>query len=176
MMTKSATCRSATWGRAAHVLAGLLLAFAGWPAFAQASGTAIDWPALTLLDGRAFEPPAKSGKAAIVVFWATYCPFCKRHNAHVEKLYRVLGKEPVVLLGAALDEDATTVRGYMASNGYTFPVVLGSERLRPRFTQRRVIPTTCVVDPKGRLQQCIPGEMFEEDVLELVAQARRSAL
>ena len=26
------------------------------------------------------------GKAVVAVFWSTTCPFCRRHNAHVEKL------------------------------------------------------------------------------------------
>ena len=30
-----------------------------------------------------------------------------------------------------------------------------------------MIPLTATVDRSGRLQQVIPGEMFEEDVLEL---------
>ena len=31
-----------------------------------------------------------------------------------------------------------------------------------------MIPLTVVVDRQGRLKQVIPGEMFEEDVLDLL--------
>jgi thiol-disulfide isomerase/thioredoxin len=166
---------------ALQTAAGALLAALAVGAAAQAPassagpepGTRIDWPPLVRLDGAPFDAPAASGKGAIVVFWATHCPFCKRHNAHLDKLWRALGAEPVAVLGAALDDDAATVARYMAANGYGFPVVLGAERFRARFTPRRVIPTTCVLDRGGRLRQCIPGEMFEEDVLELVALARQ---
>ena len=45
-------------------------------------------------------------------------------------------------------------------------------RLRGRFTERRVIPMTCTVAADGRVQRCIPGEMAEDDVLELARIAR----
>lgn len=40
------------------------------------------------------------------------------------------------------------------------------------MTLRKVIPLTCVVDRAGRLREVIPGEMFEEDVLDLAKWAR----
>jgi thiol-disulfide isomerase/thioredoxin len=128
---------------------------------------AIDWPAIHLLDGSTLTPSSWQGQAAVVVFWATYCPFCKRHNAHVDKLHRALQGQALRVLGVALDGDADAVRRYMAGNGYQFPVTLDDGTLRKRFTARRVIPMTCVLDRQGRLLQAIPGEMFEDDVMGL---------
>jgi thiol-disulfide isomerase/thioredoxin len=152
-----------------------LLAGAAAP-FAQGAGAqaapaqpVIDWPAVQLIDGRTFSPASWQGQAAVVVFWATYCPYCKRHNAHVDALYRAAQGEGQALrvLGVALDSDADAVRRYMAGNGYQFPVTLDDGSLRQRFTARRVIPMTCVLDRQGRLLQAIPGEMAEDDVLGL---------
>ena len=39
-------------------------------------------------------------------------------------------------------------------------------QLRQRLTSRRVVPMPCVLDRQGRLVQVLPGEMFEEDVME----------
>jgi hypothetical protein len=36
------------------------------------------------------------------------------------------------------------------------------------LSTRRIIPLTLLVDRRGRLKQAIPGEMFEEDVMELL--------
>ena len=68
---------------------------------------------------------------------------------------------------SAMDSDAAGVRRYMQANGYRFPVVLDEGLLRHRFTSRRVVPMTCLVDRQGRLMQSIPGEMAESDVLGL---------
>lgn len=138
------------------------------PARAQpAAPVTIDWPALTLLDGRTWSPASWQGQAAVVVFWATYCPFCRRHNAHVDELNRRLQGRPARVLGVAVDSDAAGVRRYMAQHRFEFPVTLDDGTLRRRFTARNLIPMTCVVDRQGRLVQAIPGEMAQDDVLGL---------
>jgi hypothetical protein len=60
------------------------------------------------------------GRAAVVVFWSTTCPFCRRHNQHVEKLHRPPpAPAPLAVLGVARDRDAEAVRRH-AAHGYTF--------------------------------------------------------
>jgi thiol-disulfide isomerase/thioredoxin len=136
---------------------------------------AIEWPAVHLLDGSTLSPASWQGLAAVIVFWATYCPFCRRHNARVDRLHRATQGQGLRVLGLALDGDADAVRRYMAGNGYQFPVALDDGALRRRFTTRRVIPMTCVVDRQGRLLQAIPGEMAEDDVLALARVLQRPA-
>ncbi len=150
------------------VVAGLGVAL-GAAARAQATavGSAVEWPAIRLLDGPVVEPAAWRGHAAVLVFWETHCAFCKRHNAHLDKLYRATRGQPLMILGVAMDTDPQGVRDYMARNGYSFPVTLDPGGLRARFTRRRVIPMTCIVDRQGRFLQAIPGEMFEDDVMAL---------
>jgi thiol-disulfide isomerase/thioredoxin len=103
----------------------------------------------------------------IVVFWSTTCPFCLRHNAHVEKLRRALGDRPVRILTVAREKDAAAVRAYLARHGYGFAVTLDQAAMAEALSTRRTIPLTVLVDARGRLKQVIPGEMFEEDVMEL---------
>jgi thiol-disulfide isomerase/thioredoxin len=147
------------------------------PALTQAQsaepGTPIDWPVISVLGGDKLDPASWRGKPAIVVFWATYCPYCKRHNAHIEKLYRATQGQSLRVLGVALDTDEGAVRRYMAVNGYSFPVALDGGVLRQRLTPRRVIPMTCVLDRLGRVVQAIPGEMAEDDVLGFARLSQR---
>ena len=134
-------------------------------------GDSIDWPALQLLDGGLWAPSSWQGAAAVVVFWATWCAYCERHNAHIDKLHRTLAGRPLRIVGVAIDGDPVAVRRYMARHRYTFPVTLDAEPLRSRLTVRRTVPMTFLIDARGRLQQAIPGEMLEADVLELVSLA-----
>ncbi|MNL67220.1 hypothetical protein D3C87_1917850 [compost metagenome] len=48
---------------------------------------------------------------------------------------------------------------------------MDNEALRAVFGKRRVIPEIFVLDASGKLVEDIPGEMFEEDVLELLRHA-----
>jgi len=125
------------------------------------------WPALELIDGSRLDPASLKDLAVVLVVWATYCPFCRRHNARLDRLHRSLAGRPMRVITAATDRDAAVVRRYMADQGFTFPVTLEAERLRRQFELRPVIPMTCTFDRDGRLLQRIPGEMSDDDVLSL---------
>lgn len=138
-------------------------------------GDRLQWPALQLLDGNALDPQAWQEQPAVLVFWATWCPHCLRHNAHVDKLHRDARRQGLHVLGLALEDDAGKVRRYMATHGYGFPVALNGDTLRRRLTARKVLPMTAVLDRQGRLRQLLPGEMTEDDVLDLPRIALRPA-
>ena len=136
-----------------------------------APGQAVAWPDVALLGGSRFGPAQAQGRALVVVFWSTTCPFCRRHNPHIEKLHRAAAGKALQVLTVARDRDVTTVLRYAQLQGYTFPISMDHTPLAAALSQRNVIPLTVTVDRKGLLRQVIPGEMFEEDVLELLALA-----
>ena len=133
------------------------------------------WPSITLLDGSVLRPQDWDDRAAVVVAFATWCPFCARHNPHVQKLHEAVSGKRLRVLGAALDADPDLVRRYMQRNGYTFAVTPYGAELRSLMTTRPGLPLTIPFDRAGRMQTPVPGEMFVEDVLELAALAERPA-
>lgn len=159
-------------------LAVAALAWAGgaWlgPALAAAAakGERVRWPEVQLLDGQAVPEPALRHQAAVVVFFATTCPFCVRHNVHVQKLVQASAGLPLQVLGVSMDRSADPVRRYLARHGYSFNVTMDERALHDALSPRRVMPLTCVLDRTGRLQEVIPGEMTEDDVLGLARWAR----
>jgi thiol-disulfide isomerase/thioredoxin len=131
-------------------------------------GQAVLWPQVQLLGGGSFGPAQAAGRAVVVVFWTTTCPFCKRHNPHIEKLHRAAAGRNLVVLGVAREQDPALVQRYAQGQGYTFPITLDHQAMAAALSFRQVIPLTLTVDRQGRLQQALAGEMFEEDVLELL--------
>jgi thiol-disulfide isomerase/thioredoxin len=150
-------------------LAGTGAAVAAAP---LARGDTVSWPPLTLLDGSVLTAADWADTAAVIVFWATWCAYCRRHNAHINKLHAATAGQHLRVLGVAVDSDEAGVRRYMQSQQFQFPTVLDSGSLRAQFTTRRMVPMTVLVDRRGRLLQVIPGEMSESDVLGLAALAR----
>ena len=160
-------------------LAALALAampLAGRAAPAQ-KGERVTWPTVTLLDGRSLAAAHWQDRVAVVVFWSTTCPFCRRHNQHVEKLHRAAREAglPLAVLGVARDRDTATVRRYAQAQGYSFDITQDAAPLAAAMAPRNLIPQTAVIGRDGRLQQLLPGEMFEEDLLELLDLARPTA-
>ncbi len=161
----------AAWAAGASAGAALPLLALAAPA---AKGEPVAWPEVRLLDGSPMPAPSASGKAAVVVFFSTTCPFCARHNQHVQALLRQTSGLPLQVLGVAQDKDPQAVRRYLAARGHGFAVTLADKELHEALSARRVIPLTCVIDRHGRLREVIPGEMFAEDVLELARWAREA--
>ena len=131
-------------------------------------GQTVPWPDMELLGGGRFGVAQAEGNAVVVVFWTTTCPFCRRHNQHVEKLHRAAAGKRLRVLGVARESDARLVARYAQAQGYTFPITLDHPGLSALLSPRRMVPVTVTVDRQGRLKQALPGEMFEEDLLELL--------
>jgi thiol-disulfide isomerase/thioredoxin len=151
---------------------GLWLAGAGADAAPLERGQPVVWPTLTLLDGSRLQPVDWVDTAAVVVFWATWCAFCRRHNARIEKLHQATNGKRLRVLAVAVESEEAGVRSYLQAHGLHFPAAMVTEGLREQFTTRRTVPMTALVDRRGRLLQTIPGEMSEDDVLALAALAR----
>jgi thiol-disulfide isomerase/thioredoxin len=151
-------------------LGGVALPLRAAPA---APGDRVAWPEVTLLDGGRWTAARAQGKAVVVVFWSTTCPFCLRHNQHVSRLQKESAGLPLEIITVARERDAQEVRRYLERHGHRFAVTLEHAPMAAALSTRRTIPLTVTVDRAGRLRQVIPGEMFEDDVLELAQLARR---
>ena len=156
--------------RMVAALAASARAAGGGPARAAPAtpGEAVHWPQVRLLDGARWSAAQAEGKAVVAVFWSTTCPYCRRHNAHVEKLRQAATGRPLELITIARDDDASAVQRYLSRQGWQFAVTLDQAAMRDALSTRNMIPLTVTVDRHGRLSQVIPGEMFEADVLDLL--------
>ena len=136
---------------------------------ADAVKRAVRLPEIQLLNGATVAPDAWSGVAAVIVFWSTSCQFCERHNARLEKLHLAARGRRLRVLGATQDSDAECVREHAARHGYSFDISLQGGELRELFGARRgIVPLTVTLDASGQLREVIPGEMWEDDVMNLL--------
>lgn len=129
-------------------------------------GERVAWPEVSLLDGGRFGASEAAGRALVVVFFTTSCPFCRRHNRHLQKLH-ALATPGLAVLGVARETHAALVRRHAAAEGYRFPITLAAEPLAAALSRRRLVPLTVTIGRDGTLRQVIPGEMSEDDMLSL---------
>ncbi len=133
----------------------------------------VTWPdEIALIDGRRLAGASLAARPAVVVFWESTCPFCRNHNRHVEKLHRAAAGTDLLVLGVSIDREPEATREYVRSNGYGFAVTRDAQSLGRMFDTRRVIPRTYAVARGAQLVAALPGEMFEEDVMEFLQLAR----
>lgn len=159
--------------RRALLAAAPLLTPAVWAVPAQ-KDEPVAWPEVQLLGGGSWGAKDWQGRAGVVVFWSLTCPFCRRHNEHVEKLHRAAraASLPLTVLGVVRERDAAAVSRHIRQQGYSFANTLDMAPMAAALSERKMTPITAVVSRQGRLKQVLPGEMFEEDVMELLQLAR----
>ncbi|WP_454696265.1 TlpA family protein disulfide reductase [Achromobacter aegrifaciens] len=151
--------------------AGMLAAAAAHAQAPPKVGDKLVMPDVQLLDGSRLSAADLAGKPLVVEYWASWCPYCARQNPHLQKLTEAASGKGLRILTVSIDKDEQAARDYIAKHGYTFGVAMDNEALRAVFGKRRVIPEIFVLDANGKLLEAIPGEMFEEDVLELLRHA-----
>lgn len=148
--------------------ASLLVAASAFAQTPPKVGDKVVMPDVRLLDGTLLSASDFAGKPLIVEYWASWCPYCARQNPYFEKLSKAAAGKNLRVLSISIDKDAQAAKDYLSKHGYTFNAAMDSDALLAVFGKRRVIPEVFVVDAQGRLAQVIPGEMFEEDMLELI--------
>jgi len=162
-------------GMGAAGAAAVLSAGFGSPATANPAPLPrpVEWPAaLTLTDGRRLSASELAARPVVVVFWESTCPYCRNHNRHVQKLHRAAAGTDLLVLGVSIDREREATLDYLKREGYTFAVTRDADVLARMFDTRRVIPRTYAVARGARLVAALPGEMFEEDVLEFLRLAK----
>lgn len=161
--------RFAAWGSAIGLAACFLAT--GAAQAAPVARDAVKIPALTLMDGQERPAGYYDGKPVIIEYWASWCPFCARQNPYLQRLWDDAKNKGLEVLAISIDRDEADARKYIQEKKYTFPVVMQTPELLQTFGKRRIIPKIIVVKADGKVAEVIPGEMFEEDVLELIKYA-----
>ena len=105
----------------------ILLACLPWAASAAGVGdVAPDW-SLKSPTGEQVQYYADSNdQVSVVLFWATWCPFCRTLMPHIQTLADEFKHRPVRFYALNVWEDADPV-AYLKEHGFTFSLLLTAE-------------------------------------------------
>lgn len=131
-------------------------------------GTKIELPPVRLLDGRELPPSYWRDKVLVVELWASTCPFCRRQNPHIDRLHRAHAGAGLEVLALSIDRAPEHAERYMRDNGFAFHAAMFDERWQAAIGRPKGLPVVWVIGRDGRLKQVEIGEMFPEDIEELV--------
>lgn len=128
--------------------------------------------ALNDLDGHKIDLAKLRGKVVIVNFWATWCPPCRREFPSMERLRQKLANKPLVLLAVNEGEGVDTIEQFtsMLDLQPQFPILLDLEGDAMAFWPVRGLPTTFIIDKRGRMAyRAIGGREFDHpEVIQLI--------
>jgi peroxiredoxin len=89
------------------------------------------------------------GQVVVVVFWATWCPYCKRLLPGIQKLINGHTGAPLKVLAVDILDEGDPV-AYMKSAGYTMDLLVQGDAVAKTWGVQGT-PTVFVVNPAGRV-------------------------
>lgn len=112
-------------------------------------------PALSLrsLDGRVVSLSEFAGQVVILDFWASWCGPCRVSMPTLDRLWKEVRDQGVVLVGVSLDRSASDASNYLTSQGYDEMIALWESSTASRAAALSYgvsgIPRTFIIDREG---------------------------
>lgn len=115
------------------------------------------------------------GVPVIVSFWATWCPPCREELPSMNRAWRKIREQGVMMLAVNVAEDDETIFAFLAEYPIEFPVLMDTDGKTVGSWPVKGLPTTFVLDPDGNMvYRAIGGRDWDDDeLLEKVLALRR---
>lgn len=121
------------------------------------------------LDGNKISSGDFAGKVVVVNFWYAGCAPCRAEAKDLERVYQQFASKNVVFLGVNVRDGADTAKTFNSTFGVTYPSVTDLEgKVQLAFSSSvapNAVPTTLVLDTKGRVAARVLGRLTSESIL-----------
>ncbi|MBI3094972.1 MAG: TlpA family protein disulfide reductase [Rhodocyclales bacterium] len=128
-------------------------------------------PTLVLpdLDDKPVDLARYRGKVVLVNFWATWCPPCRKEFPSLSRVRKLFRPADFEVLAVNVGEDPETAFSF--AGAVDFPILFDRDSTTMARWQVRGLPSTFVVDRRGRLALlAVGGREFDDPAI--VAQLR----
>ncbi len=146
---------------------GLLLALSlpggnvadGFNSEAFAAGTGTEAPGFVLhsLSGDKVSLQSFKGKPVLLNFWATWCPYCRKERAHLNKLYKEYEDKGLVILSVSTDRSIKKLKKYMDDTPAEFIVLSDREGRVSSSYNIMGLPSSLLINREGIIKYRFTG-------------------
>lgn len=127
------------------------------------------------LPGAVLQAPRTSlaslrGEPALINFWASWCEPCRQEAPELERLQRSL--RGARLVGVDYTDREDSGRQFVEKYGWTFPILDDPDGIYGARYHLNGLPTTVVLDSKGRIAETLRGPQTATDLRRAVDAAQ----
>lgn len=127
------------------------------------------------LDGKPVSLAEFRGHVVVLNVWGSWCGPCRAEADDLERLRRQTGAEGIRFLGInTRDRDPAPARAFVRAHGLGFPSLYDPTgelllRFPPALLNPQAIPSTLVIDRRGRVAVSIGGAVTDEELRPVLA-------
>lgn len=127
---------------------------------------------LPLYSGGKIGLESLAGKPVFVMFFANYCPYCRKAAPFVEKIHENYKKAGLEVVGISVDEDPGKAAAFVKQFALTFPVAIEGREVSARYGAHGV-PYLYLLDKQHKLINLWAGydRSFDAEIIKLVETA-----
>jgi len=132
-------------------IVSIILAAIAWsmPALAVDLGdVAPAWQALNLKGETVSFPEVSEGRPTVLIFWATWCPYCKAFMPYLKKIHEDYGSERILIVAVNAKDKDGDKDAYVDALGFPVVAIREGDAIAAEYGIR-FIPGLMVVDGNG---------------------------
>ena len=126
--------------------------------------------ALVDMNGEKHQLSDYKGKGVFLNFWGTWCKPREREFPLMDKQYQVYKDQGLEILAVNIGESDFAVQKFIDRKGLTFPVLIDDKKSVMETYKINPLPTTLLINPNGKIEKVITGEMSEEMIKDYMEQ------
>ena len=113
---------------------------------------------LPTLGGEPFHLAAHRGEVVLVNFWATWCAPCRLEMPGFQRVWEDYRDRGVVIIGLSTDRGVRAdVERWVHEREITYPVAFAPGSVVRAYGGARVLPTSILIGPGGRIAHRVEG-------------------
>jgi thiol-disulfide isomerase/thioredoxin len=120
------------------------------------------------LDGEKFNNESVKGKAVLIEFWATWCPYCRRDQPAIDAIVEEYEPKGLIVLAVDVREPRKKVQKYLENSPRACKIVLMDDTNLTAMFAAKSFPFYVLIDQDGKIAGTHKGTAGEDGLRRML--------